>query len=199
MGNMSVTVNLSKPLQGTFTLVVLSVSLGLHNSVNVGRLGSEQESKGIVGSVSLGSVDITNNGWTMLPFLDGELKQVYVPTLCHRPKLALPNRLFAVFPFHSQLNFLLVSQLLRSRPVLGHVCSPHAHCHSSRSCTSVSKAAHVCLLTHQTDGRTARTAAVTLLQSRGLRCSSTSRRKTSQALSCWTWAATTAACAGTSI
>jgi hypothetical protein len=54
----------------------LSVSLGLHNSVNVGRLGSEQESKGIVGSVSLGSVDITNNGWNMLPYLNGELKQV---------------------------------------------------------------------------------------------------------------------------
>ena len=196
---MSVTVNLSKPLQGTFTLVVLSVSLGLHNSVNVGRLGSEQESKGIVGSVSLGSVDITNNGWTMLPFLDGELKQVCVPTLCSRPKLTLPDCLFAVFLFHSQLHLLLVSQLLRSRPVLGHVNSPHAHFLSSRIYPSLSAAAHVCRLTHQPDGRTARTAAVTLLHSLGLRCSSPLRRKTSQALSCWTLAATTAACAGTSI
>jgi hypothetical protein len=76
IGNFSVTLSLSKTLQGTFTLIILSVSLGLHNSVNVGRLGSEQESKGIVGSVSLGSVDITNNGWTMLPYLNGELKQV---------------------------------------------------------------------------------------------------------------------------
>jgi hypothetical protein len=75
-GNTSVTMTLSKTVEGSFTLIVLSVSLGLHNSVNVGRLGSEQESKGIVGSVSLGSVDVTNNGWTMLPYLDGELKQV---------------------------------------------------------------------------------------------------------------------------
>jgi len=76
IGNMTVTLALARPLQDTFTLTILSVSLGLHNSVNVGRLGSEQESKGIVGSVVLGSTDLTNNGWTMLPFLDGELKQV---------------------------------------------------------------------------------------------------------------------------
>jgi hypothetical protein len=76
VGKMTVTMPLSSTLQGDFTLSILSVSLGLHNSVNVGRLGSEQESKGIVGSVSIGSVDITNNGWSMLPYLDGELKQV---------------------------------------------------------------------------------------------------------------------------
>ena len=75
-GKMNVTLTLSRVLQDTFTLAILSVSLGLHNSVNVGRLGSEQESKGIVGSVMMGSTDVTNNGWTMLPFLDGELKQV---------------------------------------------------------------------------------------------------------------------------
>jgi hypothetical protein len=75
-GNHTVTMQLAKTISGSFMLQILSVSLGLHNSVNVGRLGSEQESKGIVGSVSLGSVDITNNGWNMLPYLNGELKQV---------------------------------------------------------------------------------------------------------------------------
>ena len=75
VGNMTVTIPLSQPVFGTFTLTILSVSLGLHNSDNVGRIGSEQESKCVVGFVLLGAVEVTNNGRTMQPFLNGELKQ----------------------------------------------------------------------------------------------------------------------------
>jgi hypothetical protein len=32
---------------------------------------------GLVGNVSVGSTDITNNGWVQRPFLTGEILQVY--------------------------------------------------------------------------------------------------------------------------
>ena len=65
--------------KGSHTLTIVSGSLGINNGINNMQPGSAQEKKGIVGAVTLNGINITGNGWTMRPFLSGELLQVYSP------------------------------------------------------------------------------------------------------------------------
>ena len=61
----------SSTSQQNATLTLLSVSLGMHSHVRT------LDFKGIVGSVVLGGVDLTHNGWRHVVGLEGEARKVY--------------------------------------------------------------------------------------------------------------------------
>ena len=62
---------------GSHTLTILSSTLGVDNGMSVGSTG---KLKGIVGSVKIGPLDLTNQPWSMRPYLAGEVSQIFTPT-----------------------------------------------------------------------------------------------------------------------
>jgi beta-galactosidase len=66
------------PKAGTHVLTLLSVSLGIEKGYNPGS-GIKDHVKGIIGSVKLGDMDITNNQWLQQPYLVGQWINIYQP------------------------------------------------------------------------------------------------------------------------
>ena len=71
---LSVNVTIPSSASGSHSLVLLSESLGFSNGM---AAGSTRKTKGIIGSVHLGSIDLTHGEWTMRPKLAGENLEVY--------------------------------------------------------------------------------------------------------------------------
>eukprot|EP01133_Synstelium_polycarpum_P008051 gene8051-9460_t len=70
-----VSIQLNDTEAGQHKLQVLCMTAGLVPETD----HMELYNRGIQGSVSLDDVDITNNGWSMRPFLQGEIQQIYLP------------------------------------------------------------------------------------------------------------------------
>ena len=77
MGTVTQNIQMPSTVTSTGVLTILSGSLGLNNLFNYNQPGTNQEKKGIVGSVTLAGQSITSNGWQHRAFLTGELLQVY--------------------------------------------------------------------------------------------------------------------------